>query len=106
MGNAGANTLEPYGLSFPSLNILQEYGLIISDYNSYADYRFAVVHENSIQLPVVYQNARWAFVPKVAPPVRHEFRLDGVALSGSGKELLSIVDVEPNEKYTAALNNF
>jgi len=37
MGNAGANSLQAYGLTFDSLNILQEYGLIISDYNSYLD---------------------------------------------------------------------
>jgi hypothetical protein len=35
-----------------------------------------------------------------------EFRVTGVSLSRSGKELLSIVDIEPDEKYTAALKNF
>jgi hypothetical protein len=45
MGNAGSNSLAPYGLSFDSLNILHEYGLIISDYNSWMDYQSAVAHE-------------------------------------------------------------
>jgi Protein of unknown function (DUF2806) len=43
MGNAGSNSLGAYGLAFDSLNILQEYGLIISDYNSWSDWRLAVV---------------------------------------------------------------
>jgi hypothetical protein len=38
--------------------------------------------------------------------VRKEFRVTGVALSRCGTELLSIVDVDPSEEYTAALKNF
>jgi Protein of unknown function (DUF2806) len=106
MGNAGSNSLQAYGLGFDALNVLQEYGLIISDFNSYMDYRTAVVHENRIMLPLSYQGAKWALVPKVAPPTLQELRVHGVALSRSGKELLSIVDIEPNEPYTAALGNF
>ena len=34
-GQPAQNNLQKYGLSFDSLNILNEYGLIISDYNSY-----------------------------------------------------------------------
>jgi hypothetical protein len=88
------------------LNILQEYGLIISDYNSYMDYRTAIAQEGAVTLPLIFQNAQWALVPKVARPANQEFRVHGVALSWSGKELMSIVDIEPNEKYTAALKNF
>jgi hypothetical protein len=106
MGNASTNSLQAYGLRFDELNILQEYGLIISDYNSYMDYRMAVVQKGNVVPPVIYQKAQWALVPKVAPPVNQEFRVHGVALSWSGKELFSIVDIEPNEKYTAALKNF
>jgi Protein of unknown function (DUF2806) len=106
MGNAGSNSLQVYGLGFDALNILQEYGLIISDYNSHMDYRTAVAHNGRVMLPMIYQNAQRALVPKVAPAELQEFRVHGVALSQSGKELLSIVDIEPNEAYTAALKNF
>jgi hypothetical protein len=107
MGNAGSNSLQAYGLGFDALNILQEYGLIISAYNSYMDYRMAVVHDGNVSLPMVYQNAQWALLPKVAPPVPHqEFNVHGVAFSRSGKELLSIVDIKTNAKYTEAFNNF
>lgn len=110
MGNAAANSLQDYGLGFSALNILQEYGLIITDYNSYMDYRSAVVDEGKAGWPIIYQNTQWALIPKVAPPlsqsISEAFNVHGVAFSRSGNELLSIVDITPNEKYTAALNHF
>ena len=106
MGNAGANSLQTYGLGFDALNVLHEYGLIISDYNSYMDYRTVVVHQHRAMLPMTYQNAQWLLIPKVAPEALQEQRVHGVALSRSGKELLSIVEIANNEQYTAALLRF
>jgi len=106
MGNAGSNSLQAYGLSFGSLNILQEYGLIISDYNSYMDYRLAVPQNGMVLVPVTYQNTQWALVPKVATAGLPEFKVHGVGFSRSGRELLSIVDIEPNDQYTLALKSF
>lgn len=106
MGSAASNSLQAYGLGFDALNILQEYGLIIADYNSNMDYRMAVVHNKQITLPLLYQNAQWALFPKVPPPAPQAFKVDGVAFTKSGKELLSIVEIEPDEAYTAALMNF
>jgi hypothetical protein len=109
-GNAASNSLQAYGLSFDNLNILQEYGLIISDYNSYIDYRPAVAQARQVGLPMTYQKARWALVPKVVDPLPatppSEFQVHGVAFSRSAKELLSIVDFESNEQYTTALKDF
>lgn len=106
MGDPGSNSLKAYGLDYGALCVLQEYGLIISNYNSYMDYRTSVVHDGRYFLPVTYQNAPWKFVPKVASPVLQEFRVTGVGFTKSGMELLSIVDIEPNEKYSAALMHF
>jgi hypothetical protein len=106
MGHAGSNSLQAYGLGFDSLNILQEYGLIISDYNSSMDYRTAVSYDGNIPLPMIYQNATWAFIPKVSRPMSQAFQVHGVGFSQSGKELLPIVDINPNEPYTAALQTF
>jgi hypothetical protein len=106
MGNAAANSLQAYGLSFDALNILQEYGLIISDYNSYMDYRPAVAYENRVGFPATYQNAWWAFAPKAPRSNDEQLKIHGVALSRSGKELLPIVDIEPNDKYTMAMQTF
>lgn len=108
MGDAGGNSLKAYGLTFTALNILHEYGLIISSYNSCSSYAGVVAHENKIRsLPITYQNAQWVFFPKVVQPIpQQEFDVFGIAFSRSGKELLSIVEVELNESYTVALKNF
>ncbi|OZI46968.1 DUF2806 domain-containing protein [Bordetella genomosp. 5] len=106
MGSAAANSLAAYGLSFDALNILHEYGLIISDYNSYSDYRGSVAHNNRVTLPWTYQNVKWAFVQKVGAPEPTALKVHGVAFSRSGRELLPIVDVVPDEAYTAALRDF
>jgi hypothetical protein len=106
MGNAGANSLQAYGLNFDALNILQEYGLIISDYNSYMDYQMAVAYEQKLVLPLIHQNTQWGLVPKGPPAARQEFRVHGVAFSRSGKELLRVIEIQPNETYTEALKHF
>lgn len=106
-GNAGSNALQGYGLNFDQLNVLQEYGLIISDYNSYANYSMCVAREGCVEFPFKYQNGDWVIVSATQQrPAGQELRLHGVALSRSGKELLKIVDAEPNDGYTAALNEF
>jgi hypothetical protein len=106
-GNAGSNSLQSYGLNFDNLNILHEYGLIIPDYNSYMDYRMCIVDTNRrSMMPLVHQNRDWALVSKTERPISQEFRLHGVALSRSGKELMKIVDIQANEKYTNALQEF
>ena len=59
-----------------------------------------------ITIPFVYANREWGFVPTVDRPEAQELRLHGVSLSRAGKELLKIVDVEPIEAYTTALQEY
>jgi len=106
-GNAGANSLSKYGFSFSQLNILAEYGLIISDYNSWSDYKFCILNEQKqIILPFRHQRKYWALLPKPERAVDEELKITGVALSRSGQELLQIIDIEPMEEYTEALRTF
>jgi hypothetical protein len=105
-GNAASNSLQRYGLGFDQLNVLHEYGLIIADYDSYMDYRPAVTQGGQVTLPVIYQKTQWAFVPKEAREGSQEFRVHGVAFSRSGREVLPIVEVEPDQQYTADLKAF
>jgi hypothetical protein len=107
-GNAAQNSLIDYGLQFRSLNILQEHGLIISDYNSFMDYRPAIARGNKVTVPFIFGNKQFAFVPK-APgdwPLEKAFKIHGVGLSASGKELMGIVQIEEDEKYSAEFLKF
>lgn len=107
-GNAAQNSLLEYGLQFESLNILQEHGLVISDYNSFADYRLAIVRDNKVSVPFCFGNEQFAFVPK-APgdwPLEKAFQIHGVGLSASGEELIEIVQTEEDEKYLTAFLKF
>jgi hypothetical protein len=106
-GNAGSNSLADYGLSFAQLNTLHEYGLIIPDYHSWQDYGMCIVNEEKeVSYTFKYQNQNWAFLPINNRTRNQELRFNGVALSNSGKELLKIVDIELNEKYTTALEEY
>jgi hypothetical protein len=104
-GNAASNSLASYGLGFAVLNTLHEYGLIIPDYNSYMDFRPTIVNGTSIGVPLTYQNATWGLFALGEAP-SGEFRVNGVQLSRSGKELLSVVDVVPDAAYTEALEQY
>ena len=106
LGNANNNSLEAYSLSFGQLNILQECGLIISDYNSWKDYGSAIERNGNVPFAATYLGERWAFVPKEGVPAPPDLKLNGVALTQSGMELLQIVDQEPNQRYTSALLSF
>jgi hypothetical protein len=105
--NAASNSLYSYGINFDSLNILNEYEFIIADYNSYMDYRPAIVlHPAGTPLPLTYQNVPWALVPKTPRDGSQPLQLNGVGFSHVGRELLPIVETTPNEAYTAALQKF
>ena len=68
-GDAAANALQGYGLSFDNLNALNEHGLVISDYNSRMNYKICVSNslaEQSSQtalLPFTHQGNQWVLVP-------------------------------------------
>jgi Protein of unknown function (DUF2806) len=106
-GNAGSNSLQPHGLAFDALNILQEYGLIIADYNSYMNYVASIARGGQVSFPLTFQKAWWGFLPKTGGDVqRQNFNVHGVGFSQCGKEMLSIVDIDPTPAYTEALKRF
>ena len=111
-GNAATNSLQKYGLNFGALNLLNEHGLIISDYNSWKDYRNAIgisIDNNTPQLFRIsfsFQNRCWVLVPTSQHDWNREFKLHGVALTKSGVELSRIVGLEPMEEFVRDLINF
>jgi hypothetical protein len=100
---AGSNSLMPFGLSFDTLNILQEHGLVITDFNSYCNYSAAIAVNTQVGLPLTYQNSLWGFLSATSAPRPAEFNLHGVALSRSGRELLPVVGITRSDEYTTAL---
>ena len=109
-GNAAANSLSAYGLGFGVLNRLNEHGLIISDYNSWFDYRLAiglaVDDRTTVRMPFVFQGRRWVLAPQDDREIGQPYRLSGVALSISGRELARIVELESMEDFTVALKGY
>jgi hypothetical protein len=104
-GNASANVLREFGLGFGSLTVLEEYGLIITDFNSYIDYKHAIAVNGEVGAAFRFQGTWWALVSKTgAPPA--ELRIHGVKLSGVGRELLPIVEIEKDEAYAERLVSF
>ena len=109
-GNAGSNALQDYGLNFATLNLLNEYGLIISDYNSWWEFMPSVVLPGNdhqvFRIPLTYQGRHWVLVSDANKEVSNKVRIEGVALTHSGRELLKIVKIEPVEDYSRNLAKF
>lgn len=113
-GNAGDNCLSKYGLSFRELNVLNEHDLIISDYNSWMDYRPCTGIKTNIpnngavlfRQPFQYQGKYWLLTWKSRSNEGNRFKLHGVSLTRSGKELRQIIDPEPADQYTQNLQKF
>lgn len=96
--NAAANGLQRFGLTFDSLNLLQEYGLIISDYNSWVDYSPSFGSTTQpVAVPFEFGRSLWGLV-KMEGFQGNQMKINGVALTRSGKELMRVVsaDAEPN----------
>lgn len=111
-GNAATNALDKYGLNFDKLNILNEHGLIISDYNSWFDYNPCIEPWPSKAqvgmwfVPFYFQDKFWVLSPTTERDPNEEFRVSGVALTRSGRELSRIVDLEPMVTYGQSLLEF
>lgn len=109
-GNAAANSLSAHGLSFDALNRLNESGLIIADYNSWFDYRLAIGLEvndgTTVRVPFVFQGKSWILAAKEGREAGQPFRLRGVALSTSGRELARIVELEPMGAFIEELKKY
>ena len=106
-GNAASNSLQDFGLGFSALNTLHEYGLVISDYNSFMGYKSSVFTQDAkFVWGFTYQNRTHVLVPMEGWHPNNSLNVHGVALSKSGRELLQIVDIIPDDQYTKALGEY
>ena len=108
-GNAASNALKDYGIAFDDLNRMNEHGLVISDYNSWKDYGLCIagylpqMRLDQTALGFTYQGKNWGLVPDGERQHGQEFRLSGVSFTRIGRELASVVEIEPVPEYDAAL---
>ena len=109
-GDAATNALERYGLSFDTLNLLNEHGLIISDYNAWWEFvpfgAMPGAEQRAICIPLVHQGRYWNLLPQSTRGIGKKLRIGSVALSRCGGELFNIVKVEPREGYTKKLEQW
>jgi len=106
-GNAASNSLREFGLSFDALNILHEYGLIISDYNSSMHYSPCIANEQKqVGSALRFQNRNYGLVPSDIEKFDKTLKLNGVALTKAGKELLDIIPLDSSDKYKDTLNEY
>ena len=111
-GSAASNSLREYGLPFNKLNVLNEHGLIIADYNSWFDYQLCIGLEipelpgQIVRLPFLYRNEHWVLSAAGQRGNSREFKLHGVALTESGRELSRVNDLESVPAYEAALKGY
>lgn len=103
--NAGGSgtALVKYGITFEALNTLNEYGLIIPDYHSWRDYSASCASSTlPIQLPIHYNNAIWGLIKK---PNNNStsLKVNGVSLTRSGRELMTIVQTTENSEFSLDL---
>ena len=104
-GNAASNALRQYGLSFDQLNVLNEHGLIISDYNSRHPFQISFVHieggKKTVPVPFRFQGQFWALevIDDSREEPGEEFSIPGVALTQVGRELSTIVEIEPMDQF-------
>ena len=104
-GNAAHNALSEYMLGFDILSVLNEYGLIISDFNSWRDYRGclgAPQPDSELMLMLRHAGRSWRLTPLGETPTS-ALKISGVALSRSGREIASVVEFEPDQQYLSQL---
>ncbi len=107
--HAALNSLREYGLNFSALNCLNEHGLIIPDYNSWKDYQSSIrttTDDETYATPFRFQGRSWILNPINERGPAKEFRLSGVELNQSGRELSQIVELETMDKLSRDLDTF
>ena len=100
-GNPGANSLQPYGLSYDVLMRLAHHRLIVNDMTSYTDFPVTSIEP---VVPVRQQEIgwvlRWSSDTKRTNAPR---RIKGILFTPAGKELFAVVEKIPDPQYTTAM---
>lgn len=105
-GNANTNALRAYGLSYDQLNVLNEFGLITADFNSNMSYEPCVAKDLTVAGLMRFEGKDRYLEETVPRPTDAKIVFNGVALTRAGRELMGIVDIEPDEQYRVAFEQY
>ena len=95
-GGPGANSLQPYGLSYDVLMRLAHHRLIVSDMNSYIDLSVGSSRAGVVRQQESTWLLRW-------PDDTNRHRIEGILFTPAGKELFAVVQKISSPTYTAAM---
>ena len=107
-GHATGNYLKEYGLSYVSLNRLNEHGLIVPEYSS--TWVNLVVDAGPSKSPrwssmaFGFQDYVWVLVPIDGREGDFKIEISGILLTHSGIELARVVDIEAMPEYQQSIN--
>ena len=109
-GRATRNSLEEYGLSYASLNRLNEHGLIVPEYNSTWSQRVIDAGPDKsprwISMALGFQDRIWVLGPIDNREGDFDVEIRGILLTNSGFELARVVDIEAMPEYQQAVADF
>ncbi len=100
------NGLIDFGFSFNSLNLMEEAGLILSTHHTERDYSICVAEDNRVKIPFWYAGAWFAFHGKPGTSVPKPYKLEGVALTRTGRELMKALPFVPNDAFSTAIKDY
>ena len=100
-GNPGANSLQPYGLSYDVLMRLAHHRLIVNDMTSYLNISF---DSSQPGLPVRQQELTWLLRwSRDTKRTNVDQRIKGILFTPAGKELFAVVQKIPIPAFTTAM---
>ena len=109
-GSAAENSLQEYGLSYASLNRLNEHGLIVPQYNSTWTNQVTDAGLGKsprwISMAFGFQDQIWVLVPIDKREGDFQVEIDGILLTTSGIELAKVVDIKAMPEYHQAVVHF
>ena len=109
-GSAARNSLQEYGLSYASLNRLNEHGLIVPEYNStWTNQVIDAGPDKSprwISMAFGFQDQIWVLVPIDKREGDFNAVINGILLTTSGMELARVVDIRAMPEYQQAVTHF
>ncbi len=109
-GHATENSLKNYGLSYVSLNRLNEHGLIVPGYNSIWTNQVTDAGLGKsprwISMAFGFQDRIWVLVPIDNREGNFKVDINGILLTQSGMELARVVDIKDMPEYQQAVAGF